>query len=154
MNILGFLLSKKILVVLSGLVFTGVAFASSGAASLLQNNATASETKVPEVQKVEDAQSAPSPAATAAPRAVSSTTTRVVPTTAPTAVPVLSIRPAAVVLPLVTPTPKPSASPATITGLRQSGSDDREDTEDDETEKADGSGSEISNAFQRAKDED
>ena len=66
MNKLGFLLSKKILVLLSGVVFTSVAFASSGAQSLFQDSAiTMPKTKIPEVQKVEEsteASSSPAPA--------------------------------------------------------------------------------------------
>lgn len=55
MEKLGLLFSKPILVVLSGLMFSGVAFASSGAGSLIGDHTfSGSGTKVPDVAKVEE----------------------------------------------------------------------------------------------------
>lgn len=55
MEKLGLLLSKPALVIISGLMFTGVAFASSGAGSLLGNHTlNVSEAKVPDVSKIEE----------------------------------------------------------------------------------------------------
>lgn len=145
MNILEFLLSKKILIILSGLLFTGAALASSGAESLFQENSLVSpETKIPEVQNIIDDQQTPQQSNSTAP---SKPTTKPIPNSTP----------------IVNATPKPqtnsvglSASKnlssttrnqATITGLRQIDSDDREDEEDESDE------SEINEAFQKAREE-
>lgn len=145
MNILEFLLSKKILVVLSGLIFTGVAVASSGAESLFQENGPiANETKIPEVQKVVDIAS-PSPSSSpVSAQQTPKKSSPVPPSPKPTAQPIPTN---------TTPTPSPklttaaSSSQTTITGLRQTGSDDIED-EEDESDK-----SEINEAFQKANEE-
>lgn len=160
MDKLGFLLSKKILVVLSGIIFSGVAFASSGAESLLQNTTAASETKVPEVQAVADDQQTPQksspvpspkqatrpavtanlPTANATPKPSATSSF-----SQPTPAPKLSTGAAAVI--------GPSSSPSTITGLRQSSPVNSSD--DDETEEADDSDeTEINKAFQKAEEED
>lgn len=56
MGKLGLLFSKQMLVIASGLMFTGVAFASSGASSLIAGHTSNGVgSKVPDVQKVEEA---------------------------------------------------------------------------------------------------
>lgn len=142
MNILEFLLSKKILVVLSGLIFTSLAVASSGAESLFQENGLiVNETKIPEVQNIIDDQQTPQKSSSAVPPAP---TTKPIPSSTPTV--------SATAKP-PTPTPSPklttaaSSSQTTITGFRQTGSDDIED-EEDESDK-----SEINKAFQKANEQ-
>ena len=142
MNILEFLLSKKILVVLSGLVFTGAALASSGAESLFQENGlVANETKIPEVQNITNAENSPSPTLTTQQTPAKSSSTPI-----PTPKPIITTS-----IPIASTTPKPkisaspSSSPTTITGLRQSRSEDEEEDESDE--------SEINEAFQKAKED-
>lgn len=156
LNILEFLLSKKILVVLSGLIFTGVAVASSGAESLFQENGLiVNETKIPEVQKIAETQSSPSPTPIqSGPAHVqqASKKSSQTPSPKPTAKPTPASPLAVSATPKPTVTPKPSAagtgsSQATITGLRQTGSDDIED-EEDESDK-----SEINEAFQKANEQ-
>lgn len=152
MNILEFLLSKKILVVLSGLIFTSVAVASSGAESLFQENGLiVNETKIPEVQNIIDDQQTSQKNSSAVPPAP---TTKPIPSSTPlvssTPKPQTnSVQPPASKN-LSSPTPKPTSTTrdqATITGLRQTGSDDIED-EEDESDK-----SEINKAFQKANEE-
>lgn len=142
---LGFLFSKKILILLSGLIFTGVAFASSGTDALFQNsNIISPQVKIPDVEKIE-AQT--TPPGTTQTQIRASTTNSPVPTPKPTS----------------TPTPKPSSTilpksvtfsgQATITGLRRDTRETKDDEEDTE-ESDDSSQSAINAAFQKAREED
>lgn len=182
MEKLGFILSKKVLVVLSGLIFGGVTFASSGAEALLQNNGTVlSETKIPEVQQIAETESSPSPSSTSAwqpqkksnpvisaPQPVVAANTPVV-TTAPKLPIINSITPPAptpapvaakAVIPQISTAPKIGSSQNTIADSRQRDDlrsineedEDDEENEDDEDDEADGS--ELDTAFRRARDED
>lgn len=133
--------------VLSGLIFTGVAFASSGADSLLKNSA-ASEAKVPEVQQVSDVEDSPesTPAAVTILRQTSTVNN-----------PAPFVKPSATPKPTTAPRLNVSASssPNTITGLKNRNSEEESEHDNDDAEKADDSDkSAINNAFQKTKDGD
>lgn len=155
MDKLGFLLSKKILVVLSGFIFAGVTFASSGAGSLLQESTP--ENKVPEIPIVTENQSSPSPSPTQQLTQKSSsvstskpviTAATPIPSITPRSLPTATFSPA---LPTVTPKPSANTNLTAITGLRQVGTADEDGDEEGEE---DFDESAINQAFQSTKEED
>ena len=163
LNKLGFLLSKKILVLLSGVVFTSVAFASSGAQSLFQDSAiTMPKTKIPEVQKVEEsteASSSPAPAIAKQASTKRNTPAAPKPTVKPAAVAV-TVQPVVVQpAPAKTPTSlaptvsSPAKSPAPAKNFISSRSEDEDEDEERENDE-DSDSHELYQAFQRAYEDD
>lgn len=171
MDKLKFLLSKKILILLCGVVFAGVTFASSGAESLIKNSAIITpESKIPEVEKIAEPESSPSPGTTVQQtlpppknNPVPAKNTPIIKTTELKPVAVATQNPtpkpstaASLPLPLQSPaiTPKPSinTSSSTITGLRQN-IPENQDKEDEKDEDYDTDRTGLNRAFQDAEDD-
>lgn len=158
--------------VLSGLVFGGVTFASSGAGSLLQNSRDSlSEVKVPDVQQITTVEISPSPAASApvkqTPKKSNVSTQQPIPTPSP--LPVVSAVPKQpTVSSLVPPVPTPAAARIVVpqaqvttpklssqTNIADFNQDSTENDEENSEENEDGEdNSELSSAFRRAGDDD
>lgn len=145
MLLMGFLLSKKILVLFSAVMFSGVAFASSGVQTIFQSSGIITpQPSVPEVQKItqEEESPSPSPSQTAAkqssakPVVAASTVPLVKVTSKPSQAPVL---PQPTVLPKA-PAPAPALIPAARTNTQPE--DDEESTNE----------SQLYQAFQKARD--